>query len=219
MSKKEKGIKRAKLLGVREARDTLIFTTVNYTLYSFWVEYEDGSSDVIECAHISPGESKRKQREQKLLFDKLMDIVNQPKDNTHDALGADTAMLDTLQKIHDLHESGALPDDVFEEKRSEILKELSDPVNRSSSAQNVTVVRMGARRGGESKTILIVDGERKAFDLDNIARFHLRLGEHTVRFERGAVKSNELAFLVTKGRQYKIIFTAKMFSIDASLKE
>lgn len=83
---------------MREARDTLIFTTVNYTLYSFWVEYEDGSSDVIECAPISPGESKRKQREQKLLFDKLMDIANQSKDSTSAAPETDTAMLDTLQK-------------------------------------------------------------------------------------------------------------------------
>lgn len=208
MSKKEKLIKRAKLLGVREARDTLIFTTVNYTLYSFWVEYEDGSSDVIECAPISPGESKRKQREQKLLFDKLMDIANQSKDSTSAA-----------QKIHDLHESGALPDDVFEKKRSEILRKLSDPENQASFAQNVTVVRMGARKCGESKTILIVDGERKAFDLDNIVQFHLVPGEHTVRFERGVVRSNELTFLVTKGSQYKISFTAKMFSIDADLKK
>jgi hypothetical protein len=219
LSKKEKLIKRAKLLGVREARDTLIFTTVNYTLYSFWVEYEDGSSDVIECAPISPGESKRKQREQKLLFDKLMDIANQSKDSTSAAPETDTAMLDTLQKIHDLHESGALPDDVFEKKRSEILRKLSDPENQASFAQNVTVVRMGARKCGESKTILIVDGERKAFDLDNIVQFHLVPGEHTVRFERGVVRSNELTFLVTKGSQYKISFTAKMFSIDADLKK
>ena len=160
MSKKEKLIKRAKLLGVREARDTLIFTTVNYTLYSFWVEYEDGSSDVIECAPISPGESKRKQREQKLLFDKLMDIANQSKNSTSAAPETDTAMLDTLQKIHDLHESGALPDDVFEKKRSEILRKLSDPENQASFAQNVTVVRMGARKCGESKTILMGNEKR-----------------------------------------------------------
>lgn len=45
---KPKPIVRAKIIGVRTGEDTKGLTTYNYGVYSFLVQYNDGTCDVIE---------------------------------------------------------------------------------------------------------------------------------------------------------------------------
>ena len=77
-SKSRKVIKSVKLLGVRTAKETLIFTTVNFSVYSFYVEYTDGSAETIE---VSPQNPNDKSKKEKAVFDNLMRIANQSAQN------------------------------------------------------------------------------------------------------------------------------------------
>ena len=85
-SKKSRSpIQRAKLLGMRTAQETLIFSTVNFTIYSFWVEYENGFSETVE---ISPQNPNDKSGKEKKLFHELMSTKAAEKDATPETLAA-----------------------------------------------------------------------------------------------------------------------------------
>lgn len=43
-----KKVKRAKVVGVRTAEETRIMATYNYGIYSFLVQYEDGTVELVE---------------------------------------------------------------------------------------------------------------------------------------------------------------------------
>ncbi len=117
-------IKRAKLLGVREAHETMVFTTVNFTMYSFWVEYANGLTKVVEC---SPSNPYDKNHKEKKLFDKLMAIANATKKSVEDNAPSisDGSILDELQKLKELHAAGIIPDKLFDEKKTVLVEQLA----------------------------------------------------------------------------------------------
>lgn len=45
----EKEIKKVKLLGIRTAEQTKVFSTVNSSMYCMIVLYTDGTKELIEC--------------------------------------------------------------------------------------------------------------------------------------------------------------------------
>lgn len=213
----KKEIRRVKLLGVREAHETLTFYTVNFSLYSFWVEYTDGSTATIECSPESPTGNKRKQRQ---LFDKLMSIANaKPRVQEAVARNTDVSIMDELQKLNDLHESGVIPDELFDEKKSVLLEKLSGSVIAEREAPNLFITRTKERPRGESKTVLLVDGVEASVDLDKPASLRLDSGEHFLKFKRAAVTSPEIHLFASKSKKYEILLSPKVFSIDAELKE
>lgn len=50
-----KRVVRVKVIGVRTAEQTKVLGTYNFGIYSFLVEYEDGSVDIAEEQMKSPG--------------------------------------------------------------------------------------------------------------------------------------------------------------------
>lgn len=213
----KKEIRRVKLLGVREAHETLIFYTVNFSLYSFWVEYTDGSTATIECSPESPTGNKRKQKQ---LFNKLMSIANaKPRVQESVARNTDVSIMDELQKLNDLHESGVIPDELFEEKKTVLLEKLSGSVIAERKSTNLFITRTKERPRGEGKTILLVDGVEASVDLDKPASLRLDSGEHFLKFKRAAVTSPEIHLFASKSKKYEILLSPKIFSIDAELRE
>lgn len=213
----KKEIRRVKLLGVREAHETLMFYTVNFSLYSFWVEYTDGSTATIECSPESPTGNKRKQKQ---LFDKLMSIANaRPRVQEAVARNTDVSIMDELQKLNDLHESGVIPDELFEEKKTVLLEKLSGSVIAERESPNLFITRTKERPRGEGKTILLVDGVEASVDLDKPASLRLDSGEHFLKFKRAAVTSPEIHLFASKSKKYEILLSPKVFSIDAELRE
>lgn len=213
----KKEIRRVKLLGVREAHETLIFYTVNFSLYSFWVEYTDGSTATIECSPESPTGNKRKQRQ---LFNKLMSIANaKPRVQETVARNTDVSIMDELQKLNDLHESGVIPDELFEEKKTVLLEKLSGSVIAERESPNLFITRTKERPTGACKTVLLVDGVEASVDLDKPASLRLDSGEHFLEFKRAAVTSPEIHLFASKYKKYEILLSPKVFSIDAELRE
>lgn len=213
----KKEIRRVKLLGVREAHETLMFHTVNFSLYSFWVEYTDGSTATIECSPESPTGNKRKQKQ---LFDKLMSIANaKPRVQESVSRNTDVSIMDELQKLNDLHESGVIPDGLFEEKKTVLLEKLSGFVIAERESPNLFITRTKERPIGEGKTVLLVDGVEASVDLDKPASLFLDSGEHFLKFKRAAVTSPEIHLFASKSKKYEILLSPKIFSIDAELRE
>ena len=213
----KKEIRRVKLLGVREAHETLVFYTVNFSLYSFWVEYTDGSTATIECSPESPTRNKRKQRQ---LFNKLMSIANaKPRVQETVPRNTDVSIMDELQKLNDLHESGVIPDELFAEKKTVLLEKLSGSVIAEREAPSLFITRTKERPTGEGKTVLLVDGVEASVDLDKPASLRLDSGEHFLKFKRAAVTSPEIHLFVSKYKKYEILLSPKVFSIDAELRE
>lgn len=219
--KNESPIRRVKLMGMRTAQETLIFTTVNFTVYSFWVEYENGKTETLE---ISPKNPNDKSGKEKKLFNKLMAYANS---ESEEVTGGEvspndsSSILDELQKIKELLDAGVLPQDLYEKKRIALLERLSstDSLKSSSSSKNVVITRTNKRPWGESDTSLYVDGKEYVKDIDDSAPFFLPTGEHIVYFQRATVKSKKVAITISAAKQYQINVTPKTFSIDVNIEE
>ncbi len=210
-------IKSAKLLGVRQAEETLLFHTSNFSLYSFFVEYVDGTTAVIECTPTPPTGNKKKEKE---LFDKLIAISNQ----TSQSKSADTqtsgSILDELQKLKDLHDSGIIPDELFQKRSESLVEKMSNLVNAADpNSPNFYVERERPRSAMEGKSILIIDGEKTGHNLDAPVSLRLDFGSHTISIARGCVSSQKFKLNVCESKTYKLTFDPKTVSIDAELVE
>jgi hypothetical protein len=216
-SKNKSNIKSAKLLGVRQAEETLLFHTSNFSLYSFFVEYADGTTAVIECTPTPPTGNKKKEKE---LFDKLIAISNQ----TSQSKSADTqtsgSILDELQKLKDLHDSGIIPDELFQKRSESLVEKMSNLVNAADpNSPNFYVERERPRSVMEGKSILIIDGEKTGHNLDAPVSLRLDFGSHTISIARGFVSSQKFKLNVCESKTYKLTFDPKTVSIDAELVE
>lgn len=216
-SKKTSKIKSAKLLGVRQAEETLLFHTSNFSLYSFFVEYVDGTTAVIECTPTPPTGNKKKEKE---LFDKLIAISNQTSQNESDDTQTSGSILDELQKLKDLHDSGIIPDELFQKRSEALVEKMSNLVNaNSSNSPNFYVERERPRSVMEVKSILIIDGEKTGYNLDAPVSLRLDFGFHTISIARGCVSSQKFKLNVGESKTYKLTFDPKTVSIDAELVE
>lgn len=210
-------IRRVKLMGMRTAQETLILTTVNFTVYSFWIEYENGATETLE---VSPKNPNDKFGKEKKLFDKLMAYANEePPENTNSSPVADSSILDELKKLKELLDAEVIPQDLYEEKRAELLKKLSNARDVSARSKNITISRLNERPFGEIKTLVYIDGKKLDADLDNPISLLLSEGEHTVYFQRAALRSKKLKITVSPSKQYRIDVTPKNFSIDVNVRE
>lgn len=214
--KNTSAIRKVRLLGMRTAKETLIFTTVNFSVYSFWVEYENGATETIE---VSPENPNDKSGKEKKLFDKLMAYANADLvEHTGTPPEMDSAnILDELKKLKDLLDAGVIPQDLYEKRRTELLKLLSS--TSDISQKNVKIVRANKRSFGEVETSTYVDGEKLDANLDDSISLSLPDGVHTVRFQRAALKSRELKISISAFKGYRISVAPKTFSIDVSVEE
>ncbi|MBE6996335.1 MAG: hypothetical protein E7429_06395 [Ruminococcaceae bacterium] len=212
-------IKSAKLLGVREAHETMIFTTVNFTMYSFWVEYTNGATEVVECSPSNPNDKNHKERK---LFEKLMAVTNATGKSTTDkaASASDASILDELQKLNELHTAGIIPDELFNKKKSVLVEQLAISSQSDDMATpNLTIVRANKRPLGEGKTSTFLDGIELDANVDDSISCDLDIGEHSICFKRAAVSSKKVRFSVVNGKKYKVIANPKVFSIEVQVVE
>lgn len=128
LKRSEKDIRRVKLMGVRTAEETLIIRTVNFTVYSFWIEYKNGTTETVE---VSPQDPHDSFGAEKRLFDTLMAYSN--KEPAREAEAPPTpvsvgssSVLDELKKLKELFDDGVIPENLYEEKRAELLDQLSN---------------------------------------------------------------------------------------------
>lgn len=221
-SKKNRGpIRRAKLLGMRTAQETLIFSTVNFTIYSFWIEYENGFSEAIE---ISPQNPNDKSGKEKKLFDELMSYVNKEdsKASGVNMSGSDSGdILDELKKLKDLFDMGVVPGNTYEKKRAALLERLSSAceVTGDAAEYNVIIVRGNRHVRGEADTQVYIDGDKLNVNVDASVPLKLSQGKHRLYFRRAALKSEKLELTVQESKRYKVTITPKTFSIEASAEE
>lgn len=212
-------IRKVRLLGIRTAKETLIFTTVNFSVYSFWVEYENGTTETIE---VSPENPNDKSKKEKKLFDKLMAYANADStEHTETPPGKDSAsILDELKKLKELFDAGVVPQDLYEQKHAELLKQLSSIGESSKRIQkNVKIIRSNKRPWGEVDTSTYVDGEKLNVNLDDSISLSLSEGEHTIYFQRAAIKSEKIKITISASKEYQISVTPKILSISASVEE
>ncbi|MGN1002570.1 MAG: hypothetical protein ACI4PC_07335 [Oscillospiraceae bacterium] len=218
-SKKDiSSIRKVRLLGMRTARETLLLTTVNFTLYSFWVEYENGKAETIE---VSPKNPNDKSGKEKKLFEKLMAYANAESGESISSTRDSDSILDDLKKLKDLLDAGVLPQDMYEEKRVDLLRELStcSGISRASQKYNVTISRINKCSSGEAETLTYIDGKKLEASLDNSISLSLSEGAHTVSFRRAALRSKELEISILESKRYQINVAPKAFSIDVSVDE
>ncbi len=217
-----KSIKSAKFLGVRTGEDTGFLATYNYSIYSFFVRYTDGSSETIQLAPDFKAKDKK-------LFKTLMDLSNEsPKEPTPAPSRYETTKVRTsseiysdLKSIKELYDSGVLSDDIYEEQKEKLLSELtsSDKSDNSvaPSEDNLFIKRNGSRPVGEAHTIVYIDNvPHKEYDIDRGVGIKLEPGTHTIYFKRAAVKSAPIEITIVSNEVYQIAFSAKVFSIDAA---
>ncbi len=208
-------IKSAKLLGVREAHESMTFSTVNFTLYSFWIEYIDGSTEVVECSPTNPYDSFHKEKK---LFEKLMAIANATeKDSTGKTVPvSDSSVMDELLKLKELHSTGIISDELFNDKKSILIDKLAstESQNDSSATSNFTIVRAYKRPMGEGHTYAFLDDLKLDANIDVTFSCNLDIGEHSIYFKRGTITSKKIIFSVVEGAKYRAIVNPKVFSID-----
>lgn len=212
-------IKSAKLLGVREAHETTVFATVNFTMYSFWVEYTNGTSELVECSPSDPHGS----RNEKKLFEQLMAAANAAERRNLDKAPviSNGSILDELQKLKELHDAGVIPDELYNEKKDALVKQLAvSPQNEDATQiSNLTILRANKRPVGEAKTSVFLDGIQLDANLDDSLSRKLDIGGHQIYFERGFVTSKKISISVETGKKYKIIVNPKVFSIEVQVIE
>lgn len=230
-SKQNKTIKSVKLLGVRTAKETMILSTVNYSVYSFYIEYTDGTAETIE---VSPQNPNDKRGKEKAVFDNLMRLANTTtQDNiasgngVHQTMSSSPALdsskiYDNLKKIKDLLDAGVITQDVYGNQRQKLLFQLeTTPVNEIKQREyNITIHRKKGRPFGEGRTILLIDKTRREdIDLDMVCRLLLPKGTHKLCFERSAVKSKVCNITITEDNEYDVEFNPHTFSIDVKISE
>ena len=217
-SRDKKTIKQVKLLGVRTAKETLVFTTVNFSVYSFWVEYEDGSAETIEVSPTNPNDKRKKE---KALFDSLMAKANEAHTQLADSSRAQPDInktLDGLKTLKDLLDANVITQDIYDLQREKLLQELNDLPQSEIPQHNLSIIRRRARPAGESRTIVIIDGvKRTDVDLDTSISLTLPSGSHSISFQRAAVKSKEYEIVVSGTDKYEVVFEPKMFSIEVTI--
>lgn len=212
-------IKSTKLLGIREAHETLVFTTVNFTMYSFWVEYTDGSTGVVECSPANPNDKNGKEKK---LFQKLIAVANTEEKSVVDKMPpvSDASILDELQKLKELHSAGIVSDELFDEKKAVLVERLAMSSQSVDDAiPNLTILRANKRPMGEGKTAVFLDDVELKSNIDDSISCHLDIGEHSMYFKRVAIASKKVEFSVEKGKKYKVIATPKAFSIEVQVTE
>ena len=120
-------ISKVKLLGMRTAQQTMTFSTANFSIYSFWVVYENGATKTIE---VSPENPMDKSGKEKALFDKLMSYANDELSGNSGTQSAVSSadMLDELKKLKELFDSEiVVPTVPFPKMRlADIYKELEE---------------------------------------------------------------------------------------------
>lgn len=230
-SKSRKVIKSVKLLGVRTAKETLIFTTVNFSVYSFYVEYTDGSAETIE---VSPQNPNDKSKKEKAVFDNLMRIANQSaQDNaptgTSNVKTMPSAQVldsskvyDSLKKLKELFDDDVITQDIYDTERQKLLMQLESSAETIAPQRdyNIQIQRKKGRPKGEARTIIVIDNaKREDIDLDMVCRILLPEGRHSICFERVAIKSKVFNINLTETNEVYIEFNPHTFSIDVNVTE
>lgn len=211
-------ISKVKLLGMRTAQQTMTFSTANFSIYSFWVVYENGATKTIE---VSPENPMDKSGKEKALFDKLMSYANDELSGNSGTQSAVSSadMLDELKKLKELFDSGVLPQEIYEKKHAELLQQLSNNSGPKAVQKNIKILRENKRPRGEGKTVVYIDGEELDASLEGSMSVSLSEGEHTIYFRRAAIKSEKIRITVSKAKEYVINVLPKTFSIDVNIEE
>lgn len=226
----KKTIAKVTFLGTRTGSETKILATYNFTVYSFFIQYTDGSTERVE---ICPENSFNRRAEEKRLQELLTKANEAPPKNDSSAATSQgnnqartsSDVYSDLKSIKELFDSGVITEEMYNEQREVLIAELSreksaTDVSTQTQQSNLIVSRMSRRPVGEAKTIVVIDGvQRKEFDIDNGFSTNLSSGEHTILFKRAALKSNPIHITVTAGRKYKVVVNPKVLSIEASLTQ
>ena len=94
-----------------------------------------------------------------------------------------------------------------------------DLIDKIIIEPNLTIKRLAPRPSGESKTILTLDGIKyKSLNLDYITTLKLPVGDHTISFNRGMLKS-KVIYITVKSRKDSFTVNLKpgVFSIKTTL--
>lgn len=216
---KKKEIVSARLLGMRTAEQTMFFSTTNFSVYSFYVEYNDGTTATIE---VSPQNPSDKSKREKVLFDKLMayETMNSEKTQQNSVSREETSeIINDLAKLKDLFDANVIPEDVYETKRQTLLSQLNKKEHDIPNTKNVKIVRMNQRSWGESKISIFIDGKKIPADLDGVISLSLSLGCHLIYCQRSACRSSITSFTVNSSKTCVIKILPKSFSFDISVSE
>lgn len=218
-----KEIKSAKFMGVtNQCVDFKLHPILNFqediyaNVYTFYVTYTDNTSKTIQTY-----DEKEISHYMQYTNQEDKEGLQQPSVEVKD----DTSILDNLSKLKLLHDEGVIPDELFEKKRKELLSIIETNVNKSNdnygkeiTHDNIIIHRGNVRSNGESKTILILDDEKmKGYSTDHEIKLNLSQGEHTICFQRAAMRSKEVNFTILGNEKYRIIFTPKMFNINVEI--
>ena len=192
---------------------------VNYSVYSFFVEYVDGTSGTEEVASNSPSGTS----EEKARFQQLMRLVNEASDKGSQStceIGTCSKAMDELKKLKDLYDAGIIPEEIYLSNREKLLAILSDTTveEPSNCALNVQIDRTNCRNAGEVKTVLYIDGEKQNdINIESSATLSLSKGHHTIYFRRAALKSDIIKIEIIGNDKYYISFTPKTFTIETTV--
>lgn len=216
LKRNAKDICRVKLMGVRTAEETLIIRTVNFTVYSFWIEYKNGTTETVEVSPQNPHDSFGTEKK---LFDTLMTYANkEPTGATapsaEPAAADSSSVLDELKKLKELFDDGVIPENLYEEKRAELLGQLKTQKN------NVTILRANKRSWGEQPISTYIDSKEQYTDLSQPISLFLPEGVHILYFKHGSLRrSKELQITISTSKEYQINVVLASFSFYASVEE
>ncbi len=218
-----KSIVKVKLLGVSTGMETGVFATYNFPVYSFWIQYDNGSSTTVQLAN----KGTKKAEINRLLKLAQEDTqvpatVASGKDVTRTFSSTSardkSAIFVDLKTIKDLYDTGVLTLEQYEKERYELMKELEE-IQSASEIPNIRISRMQPRPNGEAKTVVYIDSIRRAdLDLDKEVILPISAGEHTILFERVAIRSKKFTFEIKSGESCHIFFAPKFLSIAVDIK-
>lgn len=219
----KKQAKSAKLMGVRTAVDSEVHllgqVDVNYTVYSFFVEYVDGTSGSEEVAAQRP----RGSSEEAARFQQLMRLANETEKKVARATTGGKSNLNTLdelKKAKELFDSGVIPEDIYLTTREKLLNDLSakEAQIEPEITHNVQIDRANRQGAGEGKTVLYIDGQKRDdINISSNAAILLSKGHHTISFRRAAVSSKIIEIDVVSNEIYYVTFAPKILSIEVSV--
>ena len=214
---KTKSIAKAKLLGIRTAQQTKALATYNFSVYSFWVEYTDGSTETLE---LSSDDKRAKPLIDRLItFANSNEIVSNSGQDNNNGHRNDSVILADLKNIKELFDQGVIDSELYEKKKNAFLEELNREEETKQKLENNLEIRRDKKRAwGEAKIVVILDAQtRKDIDIDNPFHMFLPAGTHTISFKRGVVQTNELSFQASDIEVTKIVVSTYGITITADI--
>lgn len=213
-----KQIEKAKYLGVRTGKQTGLFATYNFSVYTFFVQYIDGTTETIEISS-----------DDKMRASLLRDLLEMTSDNagnnngtkheTHERTAS--SIFADLNNIKNLFDSNVITSEMYNEQKEVLLAELEaiKDVASKKIEHNLSIRRSSKRPMGEAKVIVLIDGKKlEEIDTDNVSQLSLPEGNYNIQFKRGMVTSPVYKIELDNTSLKEIVFNTSAFSISAVIK-